>query len=514
MVEAGEGADGGARAPAPRAWQAGACLAVAAAVFLAYYPALDNYFLEIDDALHLASARDGAYASPHFRPLHHLLFLGLYRLCGTHPAPYYAASLALHLCCALLLLRLVRLLTGECLAALIGALAFAVFYAPHEAVLWISANTTLLVAVFVLACVTSHVLHLQTGRLRHFCASLVFMAGAMCSKEECVVLALFLPAVEAAWGGWRSLWRKASLLRYGAFALLAAAYLAVAFRPELWQEAGGVARYELGADLFPRLARSLGWLFWLRPFHEGAATAPCALPAGVALAVCALLAARRMGAHGRLLLVGLAVALGGFLPLLPGPFEIVAKRYAYVSSIGAALMVAAVLAWLLQRVRARFGRGALLIAFLAWLALQMVAIHAVEGWRFERSCARFRGLMESTRAEVVGPAGGQGGVVVSPIIWNVQDYLSGLYVILDLPRSVVSIEAVPWPDRFTERLLPGNDLDLAACRVFACRGDGLLRRLTAAKDAPVDWWNQQARDREKLGQGRTIALVRFLAGAR
>ncbi|MBI4880409.1 MAG: hypothetical protein HY812_12240 [Planctomycetes bacterium] len=313
--------------------------------------------------------------------------------------------------------------------------------------------------MFVLLCATSHFLHLQTGRPRHILASLFFMAAAMCSKEECVVLGVLLPAVEAAWGGWRSLWRRQSLLRYLAFGVLAAFYLAVAFRPALWQETGGVGRYALGADVVPKLLRSFSWLFWLRPLQGDPGGALFALPAGLAIAACALLVARRMGRHGRLLLIGLAVALGGFLPLLPGPFEIVAKRYAYVSSIGGAFMVAAVFAWLFERLRARLWRAGLAGAFLAWLALQVIAIHSIEEWRFERSCERFRGLMESTRSEVLAPEAAGERIVISPVIWNLRDYVDGVYVILGLPRRAVSVEAAPWPDRLTERLLPGGDLD-------------------------------------------------------
>jgi hypothetical protein len=500
---------------ARRLGAAAVALAVVLAVFAAYAPVLGRFFHEIDDATLLLAARDGLPATVRFRPLWEAWNALLFAAFGTRPAGYHLAGIGLHAGSALAVLALVRALGRGWIAAGVAGLAFAVFQSPSQAVLWIAASNGLLSVLFVLLSALAWLAYLKGRGAAFLGLALVCAAGAMGSKEDCVVLGPLLVGIDAAWSGPRALRSRRALLRYLPFALLGAAYLAVAYRPWVWSRSPEVGEYALTPALVPRLFANLLALFWPRVVREdelGAAWALGGLVLAALLAWIGVREAARRRAGPPLVALGLVVALAGLLPALPGPYVQAGTRLAYPSAIGVALLAGGLveLLWNARVVLAWPAlRGLVAAGFAGWTAVQVLAVRSVESWRYAPRCRRLERLVETTDAVVLGPLREHGGeaVVLGPAIWNAKDYVSALVVFLDVRPDEVELRWVPYDGRFPARLEQGGELDPGRGALYACERDGTMRRLGARETAPLELWEEQALHDEQRGRGHALAVV-------
>ncbi len=491
-----------------------------AGALAAYGGVLDNYFYEIDDPGHLIGRR---YPFGHFRPVHRGYIQLLFQLFGAAPAGYYLTGLALHVTSAvaagLLALRLSTrpAAPGAAMAswaALLATGTFAVFFAPHEAVLWISASCSLLVVAFLLLFALAWDRYLVSGRAGPFWLAMLAALLALGAKDEGVLLlplALGLDLFRCGRPRWRPFLR-----RYALLAVLGGVYLVIAVRSSLLTARG----YRPSAALVPKLVENYAGLFWLEPLDQwnvpGWSLAAGALLL-VALAYLGWRERRRVPAIG----LGLLVSLTGLLPALPLPVEGYAtQRHSYPSAIGVALLVAGLFeagaraagSWR-RAPRLALGACAGLVG-LAWLGAQVLAIRSVEQRRFEGICARFRNAIESTRElaweaqAASAPAGGASGrlraVVIAPPA-NPLHYARGLHVLAGIPiecldvrylrveQVLAGLEAGRWPAAVGERLFTGAR-------------DGRITRVDPA-DVPRAAWEDLARLRARLGQGETVPVV-------
>lgn len=462
----------------------GLLLGLALAVALAYGSVVDNGLYEFDDPGVLDHISRGVPPTQHFRPLYSVWNTLLYRLFGLTIWPYYVADLAIHAGCAWACALLVRRLTSSASAATAAGLVFALFYSPHQVVLWISANCGLLSAGFVLIAAVQWLTHVTTESRRSAVLAWTAAVGAMASKEECVVLGPLLLGIDACVHGTRAFRFRTLAQRYAVFALLACGYLALAFRPGLWSHRASVGRYEFGPDLVPRLLGNFALLFAIGQGHP-AETSPAAVLLGGVLITALVAAAVRWKEERRLIATGLAVALFGLMPALPGPFPIAGTRYAYPAVIGVALIAGALAAgferWTAARKARAAWRGAAAVGFALWLGVQVAAIRSIESWRYASGCRRFRNLIESTGAAAISlrkesPAPRR-LAVVAPDVWNVSDYLSGVRLFLGgsaLPAGVEWIPAAPDAEALTA---PGGRFDRATVPLFASFDEGRIERL-------------------------------------
>jgi hypothetical protein len=119
---------------------------------LVYAPALGGAFLRGDDLIHLAIARQyGPFtgfggrnfdalpiSASYYRPLFTLYMAALYRLFGVQYAGYQAAAMLAHAVAAVALFAVLRRLSGESLAAMLGALFFVSHPYASSLVTWVS----------------------------------------------------------------------------------------------------------------------------------------------------------------------------------------------------------------------------------------------------------------------------------------------------------------------------------------------------------------------------------------
>jgi hypothetical protein len=473
------------------------------AAFGAYGGVLDNFFYESDDAGHLIG--DG-YAFGHFRPVQWGFLRLLSRAFGGEPQGYYLSGLVLHAASALSVGWLAYRLSARPWAAPLATLVFAQLFAPHEAVLWISANGGLLVVLFLLLFALAWDAYLLSARRSLYVLALLAALFAMGSKEDCVLLAPLALGLDLLRNG-RQI-RRGFLRRYAPLALLGAGYLALALRSSLLE----AREYGAHGALLGKLVKNFAWLFWPRTLEQHDLPA-WGLSAGATLLVLLGWLAWSERRAAPVLALGLLLAVAGLVAVLPiAPEGFATQRLSYPSAIGVALLAAGLAqvgelrsSGLGRGPRLGLGLGAIALA-VCWSMVQVDAIRDVEQRRFERSGSRYRGALESTRSsawEALLAAGSGRALVVAPFV-NPQQYGRGLNVLMGVPRECLDLRYPPRAQVLAE--LAGW-LASPGTLVFAGTPSGPIERLETEADAPLGDWERQAGERERVGRGATLPVL-------
>ncbi len=433
--------------PDQTAFRRNAALAalLAGLVLLAYGPCLDNSFWRIDDHRHVWNGAGGPFPNQYFRPGQELSFRLLWAAGGLHPLPYYAMGVLCHLACALLLFLLARRILQARLAAFAAAALFGTLFAPHQAVFWMSAHEGVQEVLCSLAALLCWLLYLEREREAWLLASLACAAAALCFRQSAVNLLPWMLAVQVWARGARDLLRPARLLAWLPFLVLAAL---IVWRGLLVP--GGVGATMDWSDplrLAGRLLRSLGHLPLLVEFSRwrfGGAGLQLIGLAVLALPLLGALACARLsrgaglpaGARASTALLALALLLGGHVAVLPGEPEIIGERNDYDAAPGFAVVLAALFVQLqVLCARARALRVLPWLALLAWLALNVRALHTIEEWKYDRESRRVDALEEATRAALAGGAPAEETLFLDPPLPDGRDFLALLHVWLGVPEQ-------------------------------------------------------------------------------
>jgi hypothetical protein len=177
----------------PGAWRLSIVLACAAA----YLPAINNSFISDDftliqflEALRQDPSALWANASEFFRAMSYVYFSMTFKLFGLKPELHYVASIALHAAVSLLVFALMRSMFARRSSAWAAAIFFAVYARHEEAVMWISANNSTIVALNCLLFLLAWERYLTGRRARaSYFAAIGLFALALFSKETAVALA-------------------------------------------------------------------------------------------------------------------------------------------------------------------------------------------------------------------------------------------------------------------------------------------------------------------------------------
>jgi len=177
-------------------------LLLASLGFLAFYPALFNFFCA-DDFIWIETTNDifvnhDLTSSNNFvvtrgRPVVSLVFLFLYQLVGLKPFGYHLLSILLHILNAVLLFQLLSFLTKKTTLRLVASLIFLLHFIHEESLFWISSNSVLLCCSFYL---TSLLLFLKwranRGSAVLYVFSLFFFVLALFSREDAITFPLLV----------------------------------------------------------------------------------------------------------------------------------------------------------------------------------------------------------------------------------------------------------------------------------------------------------------------------------
>lgn len=166
---------------------------------LAYFPVLRTTFFS-DDYVLLWQARAHRFDLSLFqvepgwffyRPLGKLVWLIMYRIWGTIPAPYHALSLGLHWLNGLLIIALVRrLLPASRSIAPIAGILFVLLPLQVETVVWSACFYDLLATLFYLLTLLCLLIAREHGSLRWYALSLGTFQLGLWSKELSFTLPL------------------------------------------------------------------------------------------------------------------------------------------------------------------------------------------------------------------------------------------------------------------------------------------------------------------------------------
>jgi hypothetical protein len=355
----------------------GAALALTLLLYLptlGYYWAADDFnYVVKKDWPQVLNFFNLARGNGFYRPLTWLSFVADYQLWGANPALWRLTNLVINLGCVALVWLLAYRLRGPLLAAL-AALIFAAHPAHPGSITWVNGRADALATLMYLGCVTAFVLYMQTRRRLLYDLALVILLLAILAKEigltapAMLLLAdlLFFPQPGIATGRDKSppyevgrdksrpykidlatfVWAKLRL--HAPFMLLGGGYLLL----RLWLNAnhllmlgygGGLSA---GVNIADNLAGYLGMLLGLPSIAEVQGATALALLGGFLIVVVALAVWA-----GRLAWFGLAWIFVSMAPFVNIPANDLATRYAYLPSVGLALLLAAALNKGMQRMR-------------------------------------------------------------------------------------------------------------------------------------------------------------------
>ena len=346
-----------------------AVLVLAAAVLVAYWPALhagwiwddDSYVLE-NPVVRVPGELWRAWvpgATPQWYPLVFLSFGAQHAVHGVDPFGYHLVNVLLHLGSALMLWRLLAALRLP--GAALAAALFALHPVQVESVAWVTERKNVLSMAFALGAMLAWVRWLRAGQGggRSWWIAMALFACAMLSKTTAVAVPVAMAAV--AW------WQRPAGRDGRGVARAVAPFFAVGVVMGLataWIEATHVgargAEFERGA-LERLLQAAQAWwayvglwawpadLMFVYPRFGGPPWAGwAALAAGLAVALGCAIAARR-GARGPMVAF-LAYSAGvfpalGFINLYPLRFAPIADHFLYVGSVPLAAGTAWIAVW-------------------------------------------------------------------------------------------------------------------------------------------------------------------------
>lgn len=339
-------------------------LALAALVFAAFQPALDNDFVGYDDTDYVTSnvmvqrglSWDGiqwAFTSTEAANWHpltwlsHMLDVQCY---GMNPAGHHLTSVLLHCLSAVLLFLLLRLLTGATWRSLAVAALFALHPLRAESVAWVAERKDALSTVFWFLTMIAYGVYVRASGSKEkrapafYVIALLCFAGGLMAKPMLVTLPFALLLLDF-WPLERLKRKPFSALVAEKIPFFALSAISSVVTFLVQQRAGAVNEYmSLGyrlSNVVVSFARYLGKTFWpadLAFFYPHPHQWPIAVVALALLlvVVISVLAVRLRERHPSLL-IGWCWFLGTLVPVI-GLVQVgqqsIADRYSYIPSVG------------------------------------------------------------------------------------------------------------------------------------------------------------------------------------
>lgn len=339
----------------------------------------------------------------YYRPLMHVFHYTIYRMFGPQPGWFHLFCLLLHAGVSLLVVAVVRRLSGRHGVAVLAGLLFALHPIHSEVLAWISCSPELLSSLFSLLTILLYLRAVEAQGLRRALLALatgISLLLAQLSKE----IGVMLPAVIVSYellkrrrGPWQQL--KERWPEYAALTVVTLVYLAMRVRAlgglvpvrqqtslpladHLWTSLALLYRY-LAVTLWPM---ELNFFRYYRPQHGP--WEPLVLAGFVsllALVALGLWLYRRRAPE----VLGLPLYLLPLLPVFQLPYIftglLMVERAAYLPSVGFCWLAAAGL----MKLRDRFGaRPAALLAALVLVAYAGRSATRMDDWRDEVEITR------------------------------------------------------------------------------------------------------------------------------
>jgi hypothetical protein len=373
-----------------RATLAAAAL-IAALCVAAFAPAFQAGATNWDDAAYLAdpaarsvsAATFTSFVMGNWHPLTMLSFVIQRQWLGADARMLHATNVALHAVAAILVLLLLRALTGSLFAAAAGACFFAIHPLRVESVAWIAERKDVLFGVLFIAAMLAYVAHLR-GRRGALVLVYLFFVLSLTAKATAVSLPLALLAIDFLER--RPLNRRTIVEKLPLFAISImfgvigyVAQRAAGASPDLPGFHYGVAaKFALSCrDLLWYLGKTFVpvELSSFYPYPPQLTLADWLAPLFVVVIAAIAFATVRVTRVLAFALAFFFVTIAVTLPLVSIGRTVAADRYTYIPSIGIALAVGVAAQWLFTR--ARIAAISLTILAIALLLPATVARTAV-----------------------------------------------------------------------------------------------------------------------------------------
>ncbi|MFN5323358.1 MAG: glycosyltransferase family 39 protein [Bacteroidota bacterium] len=207
---------------------------IAALTMLLYAPSLKNELLTFDDNDYFAYKEvrelswDGIvdiFTSHHlimYQPLPVLSFAIQHHFSGTNGYPYHLVNVLLHLLCVFAVYGFVKRLTQDSWMPVVIAGLFAIHPMNVEPVVWMSARSSMMYALFYLLALMSYVDYLKSDRTKKLGITGAFFIIALFCKVQAITLPLALLLLDYYFG--KRVFEKSNLLAKTPFVLLSAIF--------------------------------------------------------------------------------------------------------------------------------------------------------------------------------------------------------------------------------------------------------------------------------------------------
>ncbi|MFZ4520737.1 MAG: tetratricopeptide repeat protein [Bacteroidales bacterium] len=332
---------------------------IALATFIAYFPALKGTFTNWDDMVYvggnpyiksLSFKNLSAIFTENFMGNYHpLAMLSLaidYQINKFDPFVFHLTNILIHIVNSILVLLVLKRLTGNLQLAVIAGMLFGVHALHVESVAWISERKDVLYTCFYLLSLYSYIRYVPKNDKKWFGLSLLFFLLSCLSKGQAVTLAVTLFLVDIFMG---RKWTEVKILvEKVPFLIMALIFGIVAFRAQAGADATimanfpvqqrvAFASYGLLMYILKLFYPFLLSVYYPYPILGNVGEVPllywlCIIPA-IAFFVLLIMSWKR----SKPLFFGLAFFLLNIillLQLLPVGRAIMADRYAYIPSIG------------------------------------------------------------------------------------------------------------------------------------------------------------------------------------
>ena len=370
-------------------WMVTAITAVVASVFFVHLPVLRHYFVADDffDLADIASRSAWGYvrdlfllrdATPSWRFLTGLFYLGAYRAFGLNPIPFLLTSVLVHIGTAMLIFLLVCRATDAIWPAFLASAFFGLTAAHATTVSHPTAFAHVLAGFLVMLSIVTLYEGLARRQVRLWGAfSLISFAGAIGANESVAVLAPVLGLVVIwkfsevnDWWRWPRQWARPALLA-APYVFLGGAAIA-SFSACRCTATANV--YGLGDHAFGNLWIYLGRLLYPIGMEFPGRVGTAHLVAGVLVAALALAALFRGPALARVCVGFLFLAIVPYLPIN----WLLAPRHVYMAAVPFSILAA-----LLFAEAARYGArlSPALPGALAVLAFGVMGLYGWQTWQ-------------------------------------------------------------------------------------------------------------------------------------
>lgn len=233
-------------------------LAIFALTIVLYSGAIKNELLTFDDNDYFAYEEvrelswDGvadifsSYYLIMYQPLPVLSFAIQHHFTGMDSYPFHLVNLLLHLSCVWAVYLLIRRLTDHYWIPLGVALLFAIHPMNVESVVWMSARSSMMYALFYLLALICYVDYLKNQKVRHLWLTGLFFCLSLFSKVQAITLPMVMLLLDFHFG--RKLLDKSNIIQKLPFFLLSVVFGVVAISDSDTQSnltAGMLADYEV-----------------------------------------------------------------------------------------------------------------------------------------------------------------------------------------------------------------------------------------------------------------------------